>query len=132
MLGYGLVSGIVKVFPVGSLSFARKSTKRRRARRARMTKRDPKLRDHPMVGPDWAWANAQQLAEAYRDAKRVASWSAMRLAIARSIACTGQLPSDRPRPVRPGDGHLTWDPISSSGRIMLVSSRSIFSQTKEN
>ena len=94
-LGFGLVSGVVKVFPVGSLSLARKSTRKKRARRAWMTKWDPKSRDCPIVGLDWAWANARKLAEPgpkHRNATRVASWSATRLAIAQSIACTGQRP----------------------------------------
>ena len=63
MLGFGLVSGVVKVFPVTSLSLVGKPTREKRARRARMTKWDPKSRDCPTVGPDWAWANARQLAE---------------------------------------------------------------------
>ena len=110
MLGFGLVSGVVKVFPVSSLSLARRSTRKKRARRARMTKWDLKSRDRVLVGPDWARANAQQLAEhgpKHRNAARVVSWSATRLAIARSIACTGQLTSDRPRPVRSDEVTVT-------------------------
>ena len=71
----------------------------------------------------------------HRDAARVTSWSVTRLAIARSIACTGQLPSNRPRPVQFDEETVTRlgpDPISSSWRIVLVSSWSIFSLTKEN
>ena len=42
MLGFGVVSGVVKVFPVSSLSLARKSS-RKKGRRGRMTKWDPKV-----------------------------------------------------------------------------------------
>ena len=52
MSGAGLVSGVVKAFPVSSLSLARKLTRKKRARHTRMTKWDPKSRDHPIVRPD--------------------------------------------------------------------------------
>ena len=69
------MSGVVEVFPVGSLRWREKSTRKKRAQRARMMKWDPKSRDRPMVGPDCAWAKAQQLAEVYLNATQVASWS---------------------------------------------------------
>ena len=64
MLGFGLVSGVVKVFPVSSLSLARKSTRKKRVRRARMTKWDLKSHDRLLVGPDRTWAIARELAGA--------------------------------------------------------------------
>ena len=116
MLGFGLASGVVKVFPVGSLSLARKSTRKKGTRCARIMKWDPKSRDHPIIGLDWAWANVQQLAKASQ-CDLSPSWSA-------SDATRMHRPAPERSPtsgsVRRGDGHATWDPISSSGHVMPV------------
>ena len=127
------MSGVVKVFPVKSLSFVRKSTRKKREQHARMMKWDPKSRDRPIVGPDWASASAPQLAKASRcesscelfsDGTRDCSIDRMHRPATERSPTSG--------PVRRGDGHETWDPISSSGSAVLVSSRSIFSPVKEN
>ena len=133
MWGFGLVSDVVKIFPVSSLSLARirKSTRKKRARRAwtissRVTVSSSNRTRHGRSHISWP---------KHRDATWDVSWSATRLAIARSIACTGQLPSDCPHQVRPDEEtvmRLGIPCISSSGRVVLVSSWLIFSLMKEN
>ena len=106
-LGFGLVSGVAKVFPVSSLSLARKSTRKKRARRARMTKWDPKSRDRLLVGPDRTWAIARELAGAcYRssdcESRRWPTRETSRIAMR-----FGQLLRNRPRQVQPGHETVT-------------------------
>ena len=126
------MSGVVKVFPLSSLSLARKSTRKKRAQRSLMTKWDLKLCDCILVGRDWAWAIRQQLAQSVAIRGRVASWSATRLVIARSI--DRMLPSDRPHPVRSDEETVMRleIPFRHQPASCSVSSWSIFSLTKEN
>ena len=132
MLGFGLVSGFVKVFPVSSLSLARKSTWKKRARRSLMTKWDPKSRDRLLFGPDRTWAIARELAGACdrssnRESRPWTTRNSTRIAMLWPAAVRSPTPS----PAQRWDGHATWDPISSSGHVVLVSSWLIFSRTKE-
>ena len=59
---------------------------------------------------------------------RVTDQLAARVTMLRPAAVRSSTPS----PPRRGDGQATWDPISSPGLVLLVSSWSIFSQTKES
>ena len=90
------MSGIVKAFPVCSLSLARKSTKKR-ARRARMTKWDLKSRDCLLVGPDRMCDSS----EAGRCMRSINS----QLESHRDALQPAAVRSPTPSPARRGDGH---------------------------
>ena len=132
LLGLGLVSDVAKVFPISYLLLARKLTRKRRPRHARMTKSDPKSRDRLVVGLDvgdrsGAGRCMRSIERSGSRTSRVADQFATGLA----SRCFGQLLCVHPHQVRPNDmdGHATWDPISWSTCVVLVSSWSI---SKEN
>ena len=107
LLGFVLVSGAVKVFPVSYCSLARKLTRNKRARRARMTKWDLKShhsRDRLLVRPDVGDRLGANRAIASRVTDQFATRPASR--------CFGQLLRVGPRPVRPSDGTVTRLEIS--------------------
>ena len=138
MLGFGLVCRAVKVFLSVSSLFPYWENRPGRNEHDAPGRRnvwDPNSHDCLLVELDRTWAIARELPHA---CNRSSNRESHRWPTRDSSRITVLQPADVRSPVpclvQRGDGHVTWDRMSSSGRVVLAFFWSIFefSLTKEN